>query len=162
MFFIAARLVTALLGATSCLLVSSVTAFTNPIRRPGGSDPQMSYSGGYYYLLSTTWTDVEIARATTIEDLKTAERKVVYSSTVANRCCNVWAPETHYIDGTWYIYFTAGNGNNLDGQNLHVLKGEYFSYYFMFSSDMSKAWNERKQKTTIIWLRYLEARLMIG
>ncbi|XXH03302.1 hypothetical protein Hte_009700 [Hypoxylon texense] len=123
MFSKVGRLVAALLGATSCLLISSVTAFTNPIRRPGGSDPQMSYSGGYYYLLSTTWTDVEIARATTIEGLKTAERKVVYSSTVASRCCNVWAPETHYIDGTWYIYFTAGNGDNLDGQNLHVLRG---------------------------------------
>lgn len=124
MFLSTRRLVTALLGAASCISIKPAAAFTNPIRRPGGSDPQMTYSGGYYYLLSTTWKDVEIARATTIEGLKTAERKVVYSSTVSTRSSNVWAPETHYIDGAWYIYFTAGNANNLDGQNLHVLKGE--------------------------------------
>ncbi|KAI1413519.1 glycoside hydrolase family 43 protein [Hypoxylon sp. FL1857] len=121
---IAVRLLAALLGALSYLFINPATAFTNPIRRPGGSDPQIVYSGGYYYLMSTTWTNVQIARATTIEGLKTAERKVVYSSNVASRCCNVWAPETHYLDGTWYIYFTAGNKDNLDGQNLHVLKGE--------------------------------------
>ncbi|OTA60677.1 glycoside hydrolase family 43 protein [Hypoxylon sp. EC38] len=123
MFVAWSKFITAVLGAVSCLLINPATAFTNPIRRPGGSDPQIVYSGGYYYLLSTTWTNVQIARATTIEGLKTAERKVVYSSNVAGRCCNVWAPETHYLDGSWYIYFTAGNSDNLDGQNLHVLKG---------------------------------------
>ncbi|OTA99765.1 glycoside hydrolase family 43 protein [Hypoxylon sp. CI-4A] len=123
----ARRLATAALGAASCL-VSPATAFTNPVRQPGGSDPQISYSGGYYYLLSTSWTDVEIARSETIEGLKTAERKSVYSSTEASRCCNVWAPETHYIDGTWYLYFSAGNADNLDGQNVHVLKGGASAY----------------------------------
>jgi GH43 family beta-xylosidase len=97
--------------------------FTNPIRKPGGSDPFLVYSGGYYYLLTTTWTDVEVARATTIEALKTASKKVVYSTTTAARCCNVWAPEVHYLGGAWYIYYTAGNTTNLDGQRLHVLKG---------------------------------------
>ncbi|EQB53209.1 hypothetical protein CGLO_07089 [Colletotrichum gloeosporioides Cg-14] len=70
-------LLTALLG----LLPFTATAFTNPIRRPGGSDPFLTYSGdGYYYLLSTTWSTVEIARSTTIDGLKTAAKKVVYSS----------------------------------------------------------------------------------
>ncbi|KAI0119079.1 glycoside hydrolase family 43 protein [Daldinia grandis] len=123
MFLARGRLITALLGAVSCFLISPATAFTNPIRRPGGSDPQISYSGGYYYLLSTSWKNVQISRATTIDGLKTATPKVVYSSTEASRCCNVWAPETHYLNGAWYIYFTAGNEKNLDGQNLHVLKG---------------------------------------
>ncbi|KAI1144250.1 hypothetical protein F5Y05DRAFT_364121 [Hypoxylon sp. FL0543] len=43
----------------------------------------------------------------TIEGLKTAERKVVHSSDVAGRCCNVWAPETYYLDGTWYFLTAA-------------------------------------------------------
>ncbi|KAL4937865.1 hypothetical protein BDV06DRAFT_232300 [Aspergillus oleicola] len=98
-------------------------AWTNPIRNPGGSDPFIAYSGGYYYLLTTEWTDVQIARSTTIEGLKTATSKVIYSDTTSSRCCNVWAPEVHYLGGRWYVYFTAGNGDNLDGQNLHVLAG---------------------------------------
>ncbi|KAI2615221.1 glycoside hydrolase family 43 protein [Hypoxylon sp. NC1633] len=142
MFFSTGKLVTALLGAASCLLVSPATAFTNPIRRPGGSDPHITYSGGYYYLLSTTWTDVEIARATTIDGLKTAARKVVYSSSEANRCCNVWAPEAHYIDGTWYIYFSAGSADTLDRQNLHVLKGGASAWDdYTYAAQLTQDWS---------------------
>lgn len=99
-------------------------AFTNPIRRPGGSDPFVTYSGdGYYYMTTTTWDNVQIARSRTIEGLKTAERKIVYQSTDPSRCCNVWAPEIHWMGDRWFVYFTAGNRDNLDGQRPHVLRG---------------------------------------
>lgn len=116
--------------STLCLtvlgLVGSTTAWTNPVRRPGGSDPFVTYSGdGYYYLMSTSWTDVRISRSTTVAGLKTAESKVIYTSTEASRCCNVWAPEVHWLGDRWYVYFTAGNGDNLDGQRMHVLEGTY-------------------------------------
>lgn len=83
----------------------------------------MVYSDGYYYLLTTTWTDVEIAQATTIAGLESATKTVVFSATDADHCCNVWAPEVHYLGGAWYIYYTAGTADSLDGQNIHVLKG---------------------------------------
>lgn len=110
------------------VVASPVSAFTNPIRQPGGSDPHVSYSDGYYYLMTTTWTNVQIARSETVDGLKTAEKKVIYSTDEASRCCNVWAPEVHYLDGSWYVYYSAGNADNLDGQNLHVLKGKLEFY----------------------------------
>lgn len=67
------KLLTALVGLLA--LVPATSAFTNPIRNPGGSDPFMVYTGGYYYLMTTTWTDVQMARATTIKGLKTAPKK---------------------------------------------------------------------------------------
>lgn len=114
---------TALLSIFS-LLGAATATFTNPIRDPGGSDPHMAYTDGYYYLLTTSWTDVEIARATTIDGLKTAEKTVVFTSTDAGHCCNVWAPELHYLGDSWYIYYTAGDADDLDGQNVHVLSGK--------------------------------------
>lgn len=113
---------TALLSIALCMLGFS-DAWYNPIRDPGGSDPFIAYSGGYYYLLTTTWTDVEITRATTIAGLETADKKSVYSTTTASRCCNVWSPEVHYLGDTWYIYYTAGDADDLDGQRINVLKG---------------------------------------
>ncbi|KAE8146055.1 glycosyl hydrolase [Aspergillus avenaceus] len=98
--------------------------YTNPIRNPSGSDPFAVYSGGYYYLLTTTWNDVQVSRSTTVEGLKSApETKVVYSTTEESHCCNVWAPEVHYLGDKWYIYYTAGTSADLDGQRLHVLAG---------------------------------------
>ncbi|KAK7749669.1 hypothetical protein SLS53_000248 [Cytospora paraplurivora] len=116
------RKATALLSIALCLFGFS-DAWYNPIRNPSGSDPFITYTGGYYYLLTTTWTDVEITRATTIAGLETATKKSVYSTSTASRCCNVWSPEVHYLDDTWYIYYTAGETTDLDGQRLHVLKG---------------------------------------
>ncbi|RYC63030.1 hypothetical protein CHU98_g3199 [Xylaria longipes] len=93
-------------------VVSFASAWTNPIR-----------SGGYYYLMTTSWSDVEIARSTTVAGLKTATKKVIYTSTDTSRDSNVWAPEVHYFNGAWFVYFTAGHSSDLDNQRLHVLKG---------------------------------------
>ena len=121
MKFTAPTLLTTALG-----LASLTSAFTNPIRRPGGSDPYLTRADdGYYYLMTTSWSDLRISRATTIEGLKTAEKKVIYSDTEPSRCCNVWAPEVHFLDGNWYVYYTAGHKQNVEAQNLHVLKGAY-------------------------------------
>ncbi|KAG9121943.1 hypothetical protein FRC07_001872 [Ceratobasidium sp. 392] len=107
------------------LSVSAAATFTNPIKNPNGSDPYIVYSNGYYYLTTTTWTNIQITRATTMAGLKTASPKVVWTDSTASRCCNMWAPEIHWIAGqsSWYIYYSAGNTGNFDGQRLHVLKG---------------------------------------
>jgi len=107
----------------SWVTFSNASTYSNPIFNPQGSDPFIVYTGGYYYLLTTTWTDVEMSRSTTLEGLKTSTKKVIYSTTTASRCCNVWSPEVHYLDDTWYIYYTAGETTDLDGQHIHVLVG---------------------------------------
>ncbi|KAK7398147.1 hypothetical protein QQX98_012489 [Neonectria punicea] len=124
-------------------LLGSAAAFTNPIRNPGGSDPFVTRSGdGYYYLMSTSWTNLEIARSTTIAGLKTATRKVIYTSTTSNRCCNVWAPEIHWMGDRWYVYFTAGNKDNLDGQRMHVLKGGVSAWddAYTYAGQLNDVW----------------------
>lgn len=115
---------------------AAAASFTNPLRNPGGGDPQISYFDGYYYLISTEWTNLQLSRATTIEGLKTAVPKVIYSDTNASRCCNVWAPEIHYFEGRWYLYYTAGKAENLDEQRMHALRGEsslFFSFLLVYN-----------------------------
>lgn len=97
--------------------------FTNPLCARDGSDPFIVWDSGHYYLLTTTWKNVQITRATTLEGLKSGEVRVVWTDTNPTRCCNVWAPELHKVNGTWYVYYSAGNKQNLDGQRSHVLKG---------------------------------------
>lgn len=124
----------AVLSLLSCLTFSNAATYSNPIRAVDGSDPFIVYTGGYYYLLTTTWTDVEISRATTLNGLKTSTKKVVYSTTTASRCCNVWSPEVHYFDGVWYIYYTAGETTDLNGQQIHVLVGSFCHLSFLPTS----------------------------
>jgi GH43 family beta-xylosidase len=102
----------------------------------------MTYSDGYYYLMTTTWTNLQITRAKTLEGLKTGETRVVWTDGNPSRCCNVWAPELHKIDNTWYIYYTAGNSQNLDGQRSHVLKGgtHPWNNSFSYAGQLTPDW----------------------
>ncbi|EJD48641.1 Arabinanase/levansucrase/invertase [Auricularia subglabra TFB-10046 SS5] len=97
--------------------------FTNPIKKTDGSDPYIVYSNGYYYLTTTTWSNIQIARATTMAGLKTATPKVVWSDSTASRCCNLWAPEVHWSFNKWHIYYSAGSSGTFDNQKLHALEG---------------------------------------
>jgi GH43 family beta-xylosidase len=124
-------------------IAGTSSAFTNPIRNPGGSDPQTVYSDGWYYFISTNFNDLSVARSKTIAGLKTAESKVVYRDTNPTRCCNVWAPELHFLGDKWYIYYTAGeNGSdNLGGQRSHVVQGGATPWdEFRYGAQLTNDW----------------------
>jgi GH43 family beta-xylosidase len=90
--------ITSLIGAfTSLVATASAASFSNPLKATNGSDPHMTYYDGYYYLMTTTWTNLQITRARTLEGLKRGETRVVWTDANASRCCNVWAPELHKI-----------------------------------------------------------------
>ena len=72
--------------------VAQNSSFSNPLKDPNGSDPFMVYEDGYYYLTTTTWEDVQLTRATTLEGLKDGETKLVFKDTDPDRSHNVWAP----------------------------------------------------------------------
>ncbi|KAI9148895.1 Extracellular exo-alpha-(1-_5)-L-arabinofuranosidase [Paramyrothecium foliicola] len=99
------------LPVTACLL-SVAHAFTNPVKTLNGSDPQMIYYEGKYYLTATSWTTVELTVASSIEGLKKAIPTVIYDDrSDPLRTRNWWAPEMWRIDGRWYVYFsTSING----------------------------------------------------
>ena len=67
------------------------TTIQNPLKDFNGSDPQMQYWNGQYYLLTTEWTHIAITTSPTLEGLKTAKPKMVHSSDDPSRCCNLWA-----------------------------------------------------------------------
>jgi hypothetical protein len=71
--------------------VVSAASFTNPLKPRDGSDPHIVWTGGYYYMMTTTWTNLQITRAKTLGGLKNGETKTVWTDSNANRCCNMWA-----------------------------------------------------------------------
>ncbi|TKX19590.1 glycosyl hydrolases family 43 protein [Elsinoe australis] len=105
--------ITAVLGAT----------YSNPLEAKDGGDPSIVFHDGFYYLTATNFRDLRLRRATTLEGLKTAEPKVIWSPDSPQRQCNIWAPELHSRDGTWYIYFSAGGCGTTDIQQSQVLIG---------------------------------------
>jgi GH43 family beta-xylosidase len=100
-------------------------AWTNPLV-PKRADPHVFlHSDGYYYLTATVpeYDRIELRRATSLAGLATAQAKVVWRKhTTGEMGAHIWAPEIHFIDDAWYIYFTAGRSDDVWAIRLYVLK----------------------------------------
>lgn len=138
-------------GLTGLLTFTSGATFSNPLKDPNGSDPHIVYDGTYYFLMTTTWTDLQITKATTLEGLKTGETKVVWTDDNPTRCCSMWAPELQWMGDRWYIYYTAGEEASLDLQRPHALAGGTSPWDdFTYASDGSMTGDQWAIDATVL------------
>lgn len=95
--------------------------FTNPLL-PSGADPWVIYQGGYYYYTNSLQNKLVIWKTKNLADLKSAEKKTVWTPPVNTKYSKeLWAPELHYLNHKWYIYFAADDGSN-ENHRLYVLE----------------------------------------
>ncbi|PYY20072.1 MAG: glycosyl hydrolase family 43 [Acidobacteria bacterium] len=91
---------------------ASANTFTNPLL-PTGPDPWITYRAGYYYYMNTTGENLRVWKTRIPVDLKNAEKKVVWTPPATGPYSHeIWAPEIHFLQNKWYIYFAADAGNN--------------------------------------------------
>lgn len=70
-----------------------------------------SKTGCYQFIgTSPLFDQIEIRSACRINDLKLAEAKVIWQKHASGQMgAHIWAPELHYFNDSWYIYFAAGD-----------------------------------------------------
>ncbi|MDQ6635023.1 MAG: glycoside hydrolase family 43 protein [Gemmatimonadota bacterium] len=99
--------------------------FTNPLA--AGADPWVVKQDGMYYYIQSIDNGIWVSKSATLTGVITAPPSKVWaapttSDTAWNRA-NVWAPELHFIDGRWYIYYAAGApGSPFLSQHAGVLE----------------------------------------
>src|SRR5688572_9196422 len=116
------------LGSLFFLLYSTSVSqtsgtFTNPLL-PSGADPWSIYKNGYYYYTNTRGDSLVLYKTKNLAHLRTAERKTIFippKGTLYSK--QIWAPELHFIDNKWYMYFAADSGRNED-HRLYVLENK--------------------------------------
>ncbi|HIW31528.1 MAG TPA: family 43 glycosylhydrolase [Candidatus Paenibacillus intestinavium] len=114
--------------ATTAVTVEKSTMFTNPIvpvsSGAGSADPSIVFKDGYYYYVkSENDTALVVAKAKRLEDIGASPRVTVYTPPAGtNYSKEIWAPELQYINGKWYIYFAADDGNNAN-HRMYALEG---------------------------------------
>ncbi|QYR22471.1 family 43 glycosylhydrolase [Paenibacillus sp. sptzw28] len=105
------------------------------------------HDGFYYFTASVPEYDrIEVRRAETIRGLADAEAKVVWRKyDTGPLSANIWAPEIHYMDGKWYIYFAAAHtSETMDGlfdHRMFVLENES-------ANPLEGVWAEKGQLRT--------------
>jgi GH43 family beta-xylosidase len=95
--------------------------FVNPLL-VSGPDPWVVQKDGWYYVTHTTGRDLRLYRTKKMSDLSHAEMTTVWTppSTGMNSK-QIWAPEIHFLNGKWYFYYAADDGNN-DHHRMWVLE----------------------------------------
>jgi GH43 family beta-xylosidase len=102
--------------------VPTSTTFKNPLIF-SGPDPWVYRRGDMYYYMNTTGNNLVIRKTAKMSDLGSSISTVVWTPAANGaNSRDVWAPELHFLDGKWYIYFTAGPGNCCGGQRMWVLE----------------------------------------
>ena len=93
----------------------------NPVYEVG-NDPWVFRKGDDYYYC---WSEggVKVRKISNLDDIKTNGGNVVWTPPAGTMYSHeLWAPELHYLNGEWYIYVAADDGNN-NNHRMYVLKG---------------------------------------
>ncbi|RYY10034.1 MAG: glycosyl hydrolase family 43, partial [Chitinophagaceae bacterium] len=98
-----------------------VDTFSNPLL-PAGADPWSIYHNGFYYYTHTAGNRIVIWKTKNLADLKTAPKKTIWTPPAGTMYSKqIWAPEIHFINQKWYVYFAADDGRN-ENHRMYVLE----------------------------------------
>ncbi len=80
------------------------------------ADPYVYYhEDGYYYFTASVpeYDRIELRRAWSVKGLTEAQPVTIWKKHADGPMSwHIWAPELHYINGKWYIYFAAGRAES--------------------------------------------------
>ena len=90
------------------------------------ADPWIWRHGdGAYYFMGTVpeYDRLELRRSRSIEGLGVAPPKTIWRKHATGPMgSHIWAPEIHFIDGSWYVYFAAGDAAKVWDIRIYVLQ----------------------------------------
>jgi len=131
--------------AAACTSASRGPAmFSNPLILQRADPHIVHHSDGWYYFTATVpeYDRLELRRARTIAELPAAETKTIWRKHATGAMgAHIWAPELHFIDGKWFIYFAAGHAEKIWDIRIYVLENAS-------ANPLEGEWIERGQLDT--------------
>ena len=99
-----------------------VTTFTNPLL-PTGPDPWIIKKDNNYYYTHTLGNRISLWKTTHVTSLNNVTPVNVWTAPGSGaNAHNIWAPELHFLNNKWYLYYTAGSTPDLATQRTFVLE----------------------------------------
>lgn len=89
------------------------------------ADPYVYEKDGWYYFTASVpaYDSIVLRRAKKLADLPQAEEVVIWKKHESGPMSkHIWAPELHYLEGKWYIYFAGGEEEDIWKIRPYVLE----------------------------------------
>lgn len=96
----------------------SEKSYKNPIVIQRADPLIYKHTDGYYYFTASVpeYDRIEIRRSKTLQGLGDAETFVAWTKHDEGEMSHlIWAPEIHFIQGKWYVYFAAAANGEVTG-----------------------------------------------
>ncbi len=119
-------------------------SYSNPVVLQRADPWIYKHTDGYYYYTASvpSYDCIELRRAASIQGLGSAVPVVIWTKHPEGRMsAHIWAPEIHFIEDKWYIYFAAGGSDEQETAweiRMYVLENEA-------SNPLELSWVEKGQ-----------------
>lgn len=111
----------AIAGVLFALAAQAQTPATMHPLLPTGPDPWVTQRDGVYYYTSTEGNRISLRKTTDMTRLADATPVVVWRPPAeGGNSHSIWAPELHFLDGKWYLYYSASDKAHDDDAHRHV------------------------------------------
>src|SRR5687767_3650446 len=132
-----------LIGILVCTTLYGQETFTNPLL-PSGADPWVLYKDGYYYYTHTVGNKINLWKTPDLHKLKDVSPVTVWIPPSAGpNSKDIWAPELHFLDGKWYLYYTATDVSNPGDASRYVFVLENAT-----ADPMNDKWSDKGKMNT--------------
>ncbi|THV33412.1 glycoside hydrolase family 43 protein [Glycomyces buryatensis] len=115
------------------------------------ADPQiLRHEDGRYYFTGTVpaYDRIILRGADTLDGLREAEERTIWTVHEAGPMgSHIWAPEIHFVDGAWYVYFAAGDAGS---ETADVWRIRMYVLENRGANPLEGEWTEKGQITTPI------------
>lgn len=99
-------------GVAGGVQAAEAAPLLNPVVRQRADAQVFKHTDGYYYLTGSVpeYDRLIVRRSRTLAGLATAQEAVIWRRPTEGKLGGyIWAPELHWIDGAWHMYFAAGD-----------------------------------------------------
>lgn len=96
--------------------------FTNPIL-VSGNDPWVLRHKGYYYYCGSSGGQIFVGKSRDLTGIGSYTKAAFIPPPNLPYSRDMWAPEIHFFDGKWFIYFAADDGKN-ENHRMYVLRSK--------------------------------------
>lgn len=95
--------------------------FTNPIGV--GADPWVIVAGNKFWYCGSGNGGIYICSSDSLHTILKKDKHMIFVPPAEGEYSKeIWAPELHYLQGKWYVYFAADSGKN-EHHRMYVLEG---------------------------------------
>lgn len=146
----AVLLATVVVTTGAATAVADSFTVTNPLILKRADPDIYKHTDGFYYFTATVpeYDRIVLRRSPSIAGLATTTETIIWTMHPSGIMgAHIWAPEIHFINNKWYIYFAAGSSSAIWASRMYVLENAS-------ANPLTGSWTERGQIDSHNWASF--------